>query len=53
MTTLVRYQDYLEKDLPVVWQPEPITLEEVHATLAGATPASPLDSLTPATYHWR
>ncbi len=49
---LTQYENYLEKSLPVLWQPEPVTLYEVRKGLKGAIPTDPLNSVTPATYYW-
>jgi peptide/nickel transport system substrate-binding protein len=50
--SLTTYENYLEKKLPVMWQPEPITVYEIHNGLKGAVPLSPLELVTPATYYW-
>ncbi len=51
-TKLTKYENYLEKELPVIWEPEPVTLYEVNKGLQGVTPLDPLTAFTPTTYHW-
>lgn len=50
--SLTKYENYLEKELPVLWEPEPITIYEVRKGLKGATPLGPFWPPTPATWHW-
>ncbi len=52
-TALYKLENYLEKNLPYVWEPEPIQLWEVHKGLKGVAPMNPLNTNTPATYHWQ
>ena len=49
-TELPAYDAYLAAQLPVVWQPTPVTLLETRASIHGVA-ASPLGSLTPEA--WR
>ena len=49
-TELAAYDAYLADQLPVVWQPTPVTLLETRATIHDVA-ASPLGSLTPEA--WR
>lgn len=52
-TKLTRYEDYLSKQLPVVWEPNPATsLTEIHKGLKGIAPQDPIGSITPANWHW-
>lgn len=51
--SLTAYENYLAKMLPAVWQPTSVTLLEIHKGLRGASPASPLFTLTPATFSWK
>ena len=50
--SLTSYENFLAKDLPVVYQPDPATsLTEIRKGLKGVTPQSPLFSITPE--NWR
>ena len=50
--TLTSYENFLAKDLPAVYQPNPVTsLTEIRKGLKGVTPQSPLFSITPEA--WR
>lgn len=52
-TKLTRYEDYLAKQLPVLWEPNPATsLTEIHKGLSGIAPQDPIGSITPANWHW-
>ncbi len=51
-TTLVKYENYEEKQLPYVFQPLRVPLWEVHKGLKGVGPLNPLYSETPATFRW-
>ncbi|MGH9099496.1 MAG: ABC transporter substrate-binding protein [Acidimicrobiales bacterium] len=51
-TTIFKVEDYLAKTLPVIWQPLRITLREVRKGLNGLSPWDPMDTGTPATFHW-
>ncbi len=46
------YQDYLAKNLPVVWQPNAGTTTEIAKNLAGATPQNPLFNITPEYWYF-
>ena len=49
---LDQYQDFLAKDLPVVWQPNPaFMLSEIKNTLHGATPQNVFGYLTPENWY--
>lgn len=50
--TLKSYENRVAREVPVLWEPQVITLVEVHKGLLGVTPEDPLLSLTPATFHW-
>ena len=52
-TKLYKYENWEEKNLPVIWQPTLIPVWEVHKTLQGATPLNPLLTQTPATFSWK
>ena len=52
-TNLYKYENWEEKNLPVIWQPTLIPVWEVHKTLVGATPLNPLLTQTPATFSWK
>lgn len=51
-TSLTKYENWLAKVLPVVWQPAPLTLNEVRKGL-DHPPISSLYNSTPATWHWK
>ncbi len=51
-TSIFGIENYLEKAVPVIWQPFRITLHEVRKGLDGLSPWDPMDTLTPATLHW-
>jgi peptide/nickel transport system substrate-binding protein len=47
-TSLQSYEDYMAKNAPVIWLPMPVyQLSEIASNLHGATPQSPIESLTP------
>ncbi len=48
--SLVTYENYLAKELPVIWEPESVEAWEYHKGLEHP-PIAPLDR-TPATLHW-
>jgi len=49
---LDQYQDFLAKDLPVVWQPNPaFMLSEIKTSLHGATPQNVFGYLTPEEWY--
>lgn len=52
-TNLFKYENWEEKQLPVIWQPQRVTLYEVHKGLTGVLPTNPLNTETPATYAWK
>jgi len=50
---LTDYQNYLAKQLPVVFQPNPVTsLTEIKKGLKGVLPQSPLYSINPEDWHY-
>ncbi len=49
---LTSYENWLTAKLPVVWQPEIVTINEIHDTITHP-PLNPLDANTPATFHWK
>ncbi len=52
-TTIQTWQNYLAKQLPVVWQPEEAyQLTEVQKNLKGVTPQNPLMTITPEYWHY-
>ncbi|MGH9099495.1 MAG: ABC transporter substrate-binding protein, partial [Acidimicrobiales bacterium] len=51
-TTLVKYENWEERHLPYVFENTGVRLYEVHKGLQGVAPMDPLDTLTPATFHW-
>ncbi len=46
------YEDYLAKNLPVVWQPEIGTVNEIAKNIAGVLPLNPLDNITPEYWYF-
>jgi peptide/nickel transport system substrate-binding protein len=51
--SLSAYENYLAKNLPVVWQPEPaFELVEIQKNLAGATPLNPLLAINPENWYF-
>ena len=50
-TSLTTYENYLAKNLPVVFQPNPVAIGEIKKGLKGATPLSTLQQLNPE--NWR
>jgi peptide/nickel transport system substrate-binding protein len=51
--SLSAYENYLAKNLPVVWQPEnAYALVEIQKTLAGATPLNPLLAINPENWYF-
>jgi peptide/nickel transport system substrate-binding protein len=51
-TNLFKYENWEEKNLPYVMENSGVRLYEVHKGLQGVAPMDPLDTLTPATFHW-
>jgi len=48
-----QFENYLQKELPVVWQPAPAyTLAEISKSLYGVTPVNALENLTPEYWHY-
>ena len=49
-----QYQNYLAKEIPVVWQPNPASaLAEVSTSLGGVTPINALLNLTPEYWYFK
>lgn len=46
-----KYENLIAKELPDIWQPEMVTVAEIHKGIAHP-PLSPADNTTPATLHW-
>ncbi len=51
-TALYKYENWEMKKLPYVFENSGVRLYEVHKGLEGVAPMDPLDTLTPATFHW-
>jgi len=52
-TDLTQWEDYLAKQLPVVWQPNRVTsMSEIHNTLHGVLPQDPLQSINPENWYF-
>lgn len=51
--SLTGYENLLAKVLPVIWQPEIVTVVEIHKGLEGVTPLNPIGAFTPAYWHWK
>ena len=50
---LTTSENYLAKQLPVMWQPNFATsITEIHKGLKGVTPQNPIGTITPASWHW-
>jgi peptide/nickel transport system substrate-binding protein len=49
--SLTQYENYLAKQLPVVWQPNSVAVVEVKKSLNNVAPFDPLQQLTPE--RWR
>jgi peptide/nickel transport system substrate-binding protein len=50
---LDKYQNFLTKQLPVIWQPLPyFQLTLIKSTLKGVTPQNPLTGITPANWYF-
>ncbi|MGO9584579.1 MAG: ABC transporter substrate-binding protein [Acidimicrobiales bacterium] len=48
-----QFENYLQKELPVVWQPTPVyTLQEIAKNLYGVTPINALENVTPEYWHY-
>ncbi len=52
-TNLFKYENWEQKKLPVIWQPQRVALYEVHKGLSGVLPMDPLNTQTPATFVWK
>jgi peptide/nickel transport system substrate-binding protein len=50
--TLANYENYLAQQLPVVWQPNPVTVAEINNKLVGVTPVNPLLTLNPEDWYF-
>lgn len=50
--TLANYENYVAKQLPVVWQPAAVTANEINKKLQGVTPLNPLLSITPEDWYF-
>jgi peptide/nickel transport system substrate-binding protein len=52
-TTLKAYEDYLAKQVPVLWMPQPdYQISEISNKLQGTNPQSPIESLTPENWYF-
>ena len=49
---LSAYQNYLAQQLPVVWQPNPVTVGEIKKNLVGVTPVNALLTLNPEDWYF-
>ena len=49
---LANYQNYLAQQLPVVWQPNPVTVAEINKKLVGVTPINALLTLNPEDWYF-
>lgn len=53
LQAMYSYEDYLAKQLPVVWMPTPyLQLSEINNHLHGAQPQDPLANIYPETWSW-
>ena len=48
---LAAYENYVARDLPVVWQPNPVTVGETSKQLGGVGPLNPLQTINPETWY--
>jgi peptide/nickel transport system substrate-binding protein len=52
-TYFTQFENYLQKELPVIWQPEPAyQLVEISKAIHGITPINALENLTPEYWHY-
>jgi peptide/nickel transport system substrate-binding protein len=50
---LQAYEDYLAKQVPVLWMPQPdYQISEINTKLQGTNPQSPIESLTPENWYF-
>jgi len=50
-TYFAQYENYLAKQLPYLWQPNAIGVDEVAKTVTGVIPFNCLDAILPETWH--
>lgn len=50
--SLAGYENYLAKQLPVVWQPIAVTANEINKKLQGVTPINPLTNINPENWYF-
>jgi peptide/nickel transport system substrate-binding protein len=51
--SLTGYENYMAQEVPVIWMPMPVyQLSEIASNLHGATPQSPIESLTPENWYF-
>ncbi len=51
-TAFYNYENWEEKHLPVAFENTGSRLYEIHKGLEGVAPMDPMETLTPATFHW-
>jgi peptide/nickel transport system substrate-binding protein len=51
-SAFIKYENWEETHIPVGYENTGVRLYEVKKGLEGVTPTDPMDTLTPATYHW-
>jgi peptide/nickel transport system substrate-binding protein len=49
---LTAYQDFLQKDLPVLWTPKAESIVAVNLKLTGTQPTDPFSNLYPEEWRW-
>ncbi len=49
---LANYENYVAQQLPVIWQPNPVTVGEISTKLQGATPVNPLLTINPEDWYF-
>ena len=50
--TLAAYQNYLAQQLPVVWQPNAVTVFEINKNLQRVTPINSLQTINPEDWYF-
>ena len=52
-SAMVTYQDYLQKQLPVLWTPKAESITAVRSSLTGTQPDDPFSNLYPEEWRWK
>jgi peptide/nickel transport system substrate-binding protein len=51
-SALVAYQNYIQRQLPVLWTPKAATIVAVNSKLTGTQPNDPFGNLYPEEWRW-